>query len=123
MIRQSLTPSPLCSLVFQLVEFARNLTSLLASHNMSSEPLQTSWPDTDAVMSDAEWIRRREAFDQEEQAESLESLKSMESMEVLESLGSPEEAEGEAKTLDDEMRQRRERREGRWVVDASKPSV
>lgn len=51
-----------CRLVFQLVEFARNLTDLLSAHPSS---INTSFPRTNAVESEDDWARRRREFDEE----------------------------------------------------------
>jgi hypothetical protein len=57
------------SLVFQLVEFARNLTSLLTAHlaQPSTKRIQTSFPaasNTDETEDD--WARRRREFDEDQ---------------------------------------------------------
>jgi hypothetical protein len=54
------------SLVFQLVEFARNLTTLLEKH-LAANPdasIITSFPKASSTrQSEAEWARQRAAFD------------------------------------------------------------
>lgn len=47
-------------LVFQLVEYGRNLTSLLTAH---PHPVRTSFPRSTDVESEAEWAARRREFD------------------------------------------------------------
>lgn len=49
------------SLVFQLVEYGRNLTSLLTAY---SDPVRTSFPRSNAIESEAEWAARRREFDE-----------------------------------------------------------
>lgn len=62
-------------LVFQLVEFARNLTTLLSAH-IASNPfsagaIQTSFPSAEeAAQTEADWARQRAQFDAESAAES-----------------------------------------------------
>jgi len=51
------------SLVFQLVEYGRNLTSLLTAH---PSPIATSFPRTNDVESEAEWAARRREFDEQD---------------------------------------------------------
>ncbi|KAL7423284.1 tyrosine/serine/threonine protein phosphatase [Cryptotrichosporon argae] len=77
---------PNVSLVFQLVEFARNLTALLPAH--AADPRgPSSWPTLADVESEAEWARRRREFDVE--------------------ANSPGGAGDEARRLDEEMVERR----------------
>lgn len=47
--------------MFQLVEFGRNLTSLLTAH---PAPVQTSFPRSNDIESEAEWAARRREFDE-----------------------------------------------------------
>lgn len=56
------------SLVFQLVEFARNLVTLLSRHLAlpNSDPIETSFPTAEQVtQSEAEWARQRAQFDRD----------------------------------------------------------
>lgn len=60
----------LYSLVFQLVEFARNLTTLLSAHHLTLPPLapqiQTSFPSAEEVaQTESDWARQRAQFDQD----------------------------------------------------------
>lgn len=53
------------SLVFQLVDFARNLTTLLSSHYATTPdaPIQTSFPTAaESELSEAEWARDGESL-------------------------------------------------------------
>lgn len=55
-------------LVFQLVEFARNLTTLLSAHHIahpgSASQIQTSFPSAEEVsQSESDWARQRAQFD------------------------------------------------------------
>ena len=51
-------------LVFQLVEFVRAITPLLAAHIAQGHPKPlTAFPTMTAEMSEAEWARRRREFD------------------------------------------------------------
>ena len=47
--------------MFQLVEYGRNLTSLLTAH---PTPIQTAFPRSIDVESEAEWAARRREFDE-----------------------------------------------------------
>lgn len=47
--------------MFQLVEYGRNLTSLLTSYPQS---VRTSFPRSNDVESEAEWAARRREFDE-----------------------------------------------------------
>ena len=93
------------SLVFQLVEYQRNLTSLLSSHysRPSPRPISTSFPTAeDAAISEAEWAKKRREFEDEEMDEIENKWYG-----VLGSPISPEEADDEARRWDDAMVQRR----------------
>ncbi|WWD21922.1 hypothetical protein CI109_106410 [Kwoniella shandongensis] len=86
------------SLVFQLVDFARNLSTLLQKYHLSpdSKRIQTSFPITlDVELSEAEWARRRREFEESEDG-STGSGSEVECM-------SPEEANDEARRLDEAM--------------------
>lgn len=50
-----------CRLVFQLVEYGRNLTSLLTAYNGT---VHTSFPRSNDIESEAEWAARRREFDE-----------------------------------------------------------
>ncbi|EIW68589.1 hypothetical protein TREMEDRAFT_31601 [Tremella mesenterica DSM 1558] len=65
---------PNVSLVFQLVEFARNCTQLISSHLSAGLPQPiTSFPTANEVeMSEAEWARRRREFDLAQETDSDE---------------------------------------------------
>jgi tyrosine-protein phosphatase len=88
------------SLVFQLVEYGRNLTTLLTAHlaQPGVNPPKTLFPTTeDAGLSEAEWARRRREFDEECEGGDCGM--------------SPEEVQGEARRLDEAMVERRKWRE------------
>jgi len=51
------------SLVFQLVEYGRNLTALLTAH---PKPVETSFPRTNDIETEAEWAARRREFDEQD---------------------------------------------------------
>ena len=92
---------PNVSLVFQLVEFQRNLTSLLSAHigNETNSPIRTSFPTlAQQELSEAEWARRRKEFEDSE-SEDEHSI-------PMTSPISPEEAGDEARRLDEAMVQR-----------------
>ncbi|KAK8846615.1 hypothetical protein IAR55_005701 [Kwoniella newhampshirensis] len=96
------------SLVFQLVDFARNLTTLLQTYHSSpnSQQIQTSFPiSLDAKLSEAEWARRRREFEESEDGTVSDSADS-ESGSDAECM-SPEEADDEARKLDEAMVMRR----------------
>ncbi|ODN96522.1 hypothetical protein L198_04237 [Cryptococcus wingfieldii CBS 7118] len=103
------------SLVFQLVDFARNLTSLLSLHYSAdpAEHIPTSFPTSaDAELSEAEWARRRREFDESEHLDHSSSMGS-EGRRLSDESGSgsdcmsPEEAGDEARRLDEAMLARR----------------
>ncbi|WVW78896.1 hypothetical protein I302_100859 [Kwoniella bestiolae CBS 10118] len=101
------------SLVFQLVDFARHLTQLLSTH---PDTMQTSFPcNHDAELSEAEWARRRREFEESENG-SVTSASSSEEKEKERGRMeggcciSPEEADEEARRLDEEMLLRKARR-------------
>lgn len=50
--------------MFQLVEYGRNLTSLLTAH---PSPINTAFPRSNDLESEAEWAARRREFDEQEQ--------------------------------------------------------
>ena len=93
--------------MFQLVEYQRNLTTLLSKHYAQPTPrnIITSFPKSDdATLSEAEWARKRREFEEEDQE--------MDEMEtkwygVLGSPISSAEAGDEAKRWDEAMVQRR----------------
>ncbi|WVQ97473.1 hypothetical protein IAU59_004587 [Kwoniella sp. CBS 9459] len=104
------------SLVFQLVDFARNLTFLLSSYLASASAtaaelgIITSFPtSSDVEMSEAEWARRRREFEESEDGASEGSACGSGSggSECV----SPEEAGDEARRLDEAMLIRRAMRE------------
>ncbi|WWD08101.1 hypothetical protein V865_006212 [Kwoniella europaea PYCC6329] len=97
------------SLVFQLVDFARHLTQLLSAHPTQ---LNTSFPSNhDAELTEAEWARRRREFEESENGSSSPSISTpSEGEEGGESCVSPEEADEEARRLDEEMLLRKSRR-------------
>ncbi|WVN88876.1 uncharacterized protein L203_104091 [Cryptococcus depauperatus CBS 7841] len=109
------------SLVFQLVDFARNLTLLLSAHYLDSPGcvVDTSFPTVAQVeISDTEWARRRHEFDVETESALLSNALSLSEGEMSEggesgSEGcmSPEEAGIEARRLDEAMFARRALRE------------
>ncbi|OCF42269.1 hypothetical protein I317_03888 [Kwoniella heveanensis CBS 569] len=113
------------SLVFQLVDFARNLTSLLSSYLSSASAtaselgIITSFPtSSDAEMSEAEWARRRREFDECEDDSSETSACGSGSGGSGSGSGSggsecvsPEEAGNEARRLDEAMLIRRAMRD------------
>ncbi|ODO03021.1 hypothetical protein I350_05865 [Cryptococcus amylolentus CBS 6273] len=108
------------SLVFQLVDFARNLTSLLSLHYSAdpAEHIPTSFPTSaDAELSEAEWARRRREFDESEHLDHSSSSVGSEGRRTSDESGSgsdcmsPEEAGDEARRLDDAMVARRALRE------------
>ncbi|WWC67523.1 uncharacterized protein I206_101431 [Kwoniella pini CBS 10737] len=84
------------SLVFQLVDFARHLTNLLSLHlSTTNDKIITSFPtNSDAELSEAEWAKRRKEFEESEEICCI----------------SPEEADEEARRLDEEMLLRKARR-------------
>lgn len=54
---------PNVSLVFQLVEFARNLSSLLSRHvNAHGRSWETQWPTLVDIETEDAWAKRRRAF-------------------------------------------------------------
>ncbi|WRT65175.1 uncharacterized protein IL334_002118 [Kwoniella shivajii] len=99
------------SLVFQLVDFARHLTHLLSLHQSSPDaiPIRTSFPkNQDAELSEAEWARRRREFEESENGSITSS--SNNGSGGGEECVSPEEADLEARRLDEEMLLRKARR-------------
>ncbi|WVF70441.1 hypothetical protein IAT40_005231 [Kwoniella sp. CBS 6097] len=105
------------SLVFQLVDFARNLTSLLSSYLSSASAtaaemgISTSFPSSsDAEMSEAEWARRRREFEESEDGPSSE-VSACGSGSGGSECVSPEEAGDEARRLDEAMLIRRAMRD------------
>jgi tyrosine-protein phosphatase len=57
---------PNVSLVFQLVEYARNLSTLLSTHvEKSGKTWTTTWPTLVEVESEDDWAQRRRAFGEE----------------------------------------------------------
>jgi hypothetical protein len=85
--------------VFQLVEFARNLTSLLLEH---AGNVDTSFPKTsDQGVSEAEWAARRAAFEDGDMEYEERGLGSP---------MSPEEVEDEARRWDEAMIERKQLR-------------
>lgn len=87
---------PNVSLVFQLVEFARNLSSLLSRHVAQyGRTWETRWPTLVDIESEDAWAKRRREFGDEPQEE--------------ESRRKREEREEEARRLDAAMLERRER--------------
>ncbi|WVQ76681.1 hypothetical protein IAR50_006355 [Cryptococcus sp. DSM 104548] len=109
------------SLVFQLVDFARNLTSLLSLHYSTApaEHIPTSFPTSaDAELSEAEWARRRREFDESEHLENRfsssdgsEGRRMSDGSREGSDCMSPEEAGDEARRLDEAMVARRALRE------------
>lgn len=123
-------------LVFQLVDFARNLTCLLSAYLASptTQAITTSFPsDTNTELSEAEWARRRKEFEESEDGDgSIGSIGTPETCDVsslggdeldLDNMGmgirvgmvgmggmSPEEAGDEARRLDEAMLLRKEAR-------------
>ena len=88
-------------LVFQLVEFAQNLTTLLSEYHGD---VQTSFPRTpDRGLSEAEWAARRAAFANEEGE--------IECDEDVKGLMSPEDVRDEARRWDEAMLERRSMRD------------
>ncbi|ORX36152.1 protein-tyrosine phosphatase-like protein [Kockovaella imperatae] len=113
---------PNVQLVFQLVEYGRNLTTLLSAHYAQSDPrpIATSFPTAeDVAMSEAEWARKRREFeDSESEERSVVEAHSPNAVAMNDArtanwccvLGSPmssEEAGDEARRWDDAMVQRR----------------
>ena len=87
-------------LVFQLVEFAQNLTALLSEHHGD---VLTSFPKTpDRGLSEAEWAARRAAFENENGEIEFE--------EDVTGLMSPEDVRDEARRWDEAMLERRSMR-------------
>lgn len=84
---------PNVSLVFQLVEFARNLSSLLSRHvSQHGRTWETRWPTLVDIESEDAWAKRRREFGDEPQEE--------------ESRRKREEREEEARRLDEAMVER-----------------
>ncbi|ORY24859.1 protein-tyrosine phosphatase-like protein [Naematelia encephala] len=104
--------SPNVSLVFQLVEFARNVTTLLCRYPSASN-IRTAWPKREEhEMSEAEWARRRAAFDDESGIGNGNGTEDSDGqgdddMAMLASPMSIDEAEEEARYLDEAMRKRK----------------
>lgn len=55
------------SLVFQLVEYARNLSSLLSSHVATGKDVETQWPTLVDIETEDAWAQRRREFDDSEE--------------------------------------------------------
>jgi tyrosine-protein phosphatase len=94
------------SLVFQLVEFQRSLTTLLSNYVAKSDcqSIQTSFPTlAEQTLSEAEWARKRAEFEAESDEEDNTGF-------VVSPI-SPEEAGDEARRLDEAMVQRLRERE------------
>ncbi len=90
--------------MFQLVEFAQNLTTLLSEH---PGDMNTSFPrHPDNGLSEAEWAERRAAFDDED-GEVVE----VDGKVGMDGLMSPEEVRDEARRWDEAMVERRRLRE------------
>lgn len=101
------------SLVFQLVDFARSLTTLLSSHYATTPnaSIKTSFPTAaESELSEAEWVRRRREFDEDDMGEYTTDLSTTASdgQTAVESCMSAEEAGEEARRLDAAMLARRE---------------
>ncbi|KAE8538957.1 hypothetical protein D1P53_005326 [Cryptococcus gattii VGV] len=101
------------SLVFQLVDFARSLTTLLSSHYATTPNalIKTSFPTAaESELSEAEWARRRREFDEDDMGEYTTDLSTTASngQTAAESCMSAEEAGEEARRLDAAMLARRE---------------
>lgn len=97
--------------MFQLVEFQRNLTDLFTKHlaDGASPKPQTSWPTlADVALSEAEWAQQRQEFEDQDREEAGDGTSPMR---LLASPLSPEEADNEAKRLDEEMERRLRSRE------------
>lgn len=137
-------------LVFQLVEFAKNVSSLLSKHLARPENAslrnKTRFPTRSETLSEDEWARQRRAFDQEQDDDEDEDVARIASPDEYPSFArtnsaysteswltipssakqrpaamghaqgdarawaehmSPEEVEGEARRLDEEMIRRR----------------
>ncbi|GFZ48999.1 hypothetical protein JCM24511_06748 [Saitozyma sp. JCM 24511] len=97
---------PNVSLVFQLVEFARNLTTLITIHLETPGGAElrgkTSFPTAaEAAVSEDEWARKRRAFDELSEEDEGDGQGGL-----TPELMSPEEAEGEARALDEAMKRR-----------------
>ncbi|WVQ83922.1 hypothetical protein IAT38_006066 [Cryptococcus sp. DSM 104549] len=110
--RKSSWIGPNHSLVFQLVDFARTLTTLLstyyAAHPTASIP--TAFPTSvQSELSEAEWARRRREFEESENGSASASGGSEGSggRSGSEECMSPEEAGDEARRLDEAMVARR----------------
>ncbi|WVR04350.1 hypothetical protein IAU60_001351 [Kwoniella sp. DSM 27419] len=99
------------SLVFQLVDFARSLAALLSAHRAvpDAKPLETNFMSaSETELSEAEWARRRKAFDESEDGSEADGQASGDAeVECV----SPEEANDEARRLDQAMLLRRAMRE------------
>ncbi|OXB37584.1 hypothetical protein J007_02636 [Cryptococcus neoformans] len=100
------------SLVFQLVDFARNLTTLLSSHYAATPDalIQTSFPTAaESELSEAEWARRRREFDEDEMGGCTTdpSTGASDGETTAEGCMSAEEAGEEARKLDKAMLARR----------------
>ena len=104
-----LTCSSSLRLVFQLIEYQRNLTSLISSHLLTTSiPLQTSFPKLeDDVLSEEEWARKRREFDDSQPDDMREERRGHSQ---LGSPMTPEQAGDEAKLWDAVMLQRRRAR-------------
>lgn len=106
--------------MFQLLEFSRNITTLLSSH-LASHPgdkILTSWPSAEqAAQTEADWARQRAQFDQEPgTAADGPPEKDIGGLggklgEGIEEMTIDEEAIREAEVLDEAMRVRRLGRE------------
>jgi hypothetical protein len=54
--------------VFQLVEYARNLSSLLSSHvTTGNKAIDTQWPTLVDIETEDAWAQRRREFDDSEE--------------------------------------------------------
>lgn len=54
--------------MFQLVEYARHLSSLLSAHvAMGGKPVDTQWPTLVDIETEDAWAQRRREFDDSEE--------------------------------------------------------
>jgi hypothetical protein len=61
--------------VFQLVEYARHLSSLLSDHvSIGGKAIETSWPTLVNIETEAAWEQRRREFDENETAAEARAL-------------------------------------------------